>query len=96
VTVLNVTRWLRKSHDLASRPGKTPRPLDPSLARPAPLRRCLRPASIGLEAFSISALEAACTGLPLLLSDQVGLAGYLTDADAVVYPRATSPRSPPD
>ncbi|MCE0497277.1 MAG: glycosyltransferase family 4 protein [Methylacidiphilales bacterium] len=42
--------------------------------------------SIGLEAFSISALEAACTGLPLLLSDQVGLAGYLTEADAIIYP----------
>jgi glycosyltransferase involved in cell wall biosynthesis len=42
--------------------------------------------SIGLEAFSISALEGACVGLPLLLSDQVGLAGYLTEADCVVYP----------
>ncbi len=28
--------------------------------------------SIGMEAFSISALEAACVGLPLLLSNQVG------------------------
>lgn len=42
--------------------------------------------SIGMEAFSISALEGACVGLPLLLSDQVGLAGYLTEKDAVTYP----------
>lgn len=42
--------------------------------------------SIGLEAFSISALEGASAGLPLLLSDQVGLAHYLTGADCLVYP----------
>jgi glycosyltransferase involved in cell wall biosynthesis len=42
--------------------------------------------SIGLEAFSIGALEAACTGLPLALSDQVGLASYLTPADFAGYP----------
>jgi glycosyltransferase involved in cell wall biosynthesis len=42
--------------------------------------------SIGLEAFSISALEAGCVGLPLALSDQVGLASYLNEADAVAYP----------
>jgi glycosyltransferase involved in cell wall biosynthesis len=42
--------------------------------------------SIGLEAFSISALEAACTGLPLLLSDQVGLARFLVPEDFVLYP----------
>ena len=42
--------------------------------------------SIGMEAFSIGALEAACTGLPLALSDQVGLAGYLTEADYASYP----------
>jgi glycosyltransferase involved in cell wall biosynthesis len=42
--------------------------------------------SIGMEAFSISALEGACVGLPLLLSDQVGLAGYLTEADHAIYP----------
>jgi len=42
--------------------------------------------SIGLEAFSISALEAACTGLPLLLSDQVGLAKFLAPDDFVSYP----------
>jgi glycosyltransferase involved in cell wall biosynthesis len=42
--------------------------------------------SIGMEAFSISALEGACAGLPLLLSDQVGLAGFLTGADTVIYP----------
>jgi glycosyltransferase involved in cell wall biosynthesis len=39
-----------------------------------------------MEAFSIGALEAACTGLPLALSDQVGLAGFLTEADCAVYP----------
>ena len=56
------------------------------LAPPA-LRDLLRSAelyvlpSVGLEAFSIGALEAACTGLPLALSHQVGLAAYLTDAD---------------
>jgi glycosyltransferase involved in cell wall biosynthesis len=42
--------------------------------------------SIGMEAFSISALEGASTGLPLLLSDQVGLAGFLTEADFETYP----------
>jgi glycosyltransferase involved in cell wall biosynthesis len=42
--------------------------------------------SIGMEAFSIAALEAACTGLPLALSDQVGLAGYLTPDDVVTWP----------
>jgi glycosyltransferase involved in cell wall biosynthesis len=42
--------------------------------------------SIGLEAFSISALEAACTGLPLVLSDQVGLAQFLAPDDFVSYP----------
>ncbi len=42
--------------------------------------------SIGFESFAISALESASVGLPLLLSDQVGLAGYLTDADFVDYP----------
>jgi glycosyltransferase involved in cell wall biosynthesis len=42
--------------------------------------------SIGLESFSIAALEAACTGLPLALSDQVGLAGYLTEADVATWP----------
>jgi glycosyltransferase involved in cell wall biosynthesis len=42
--------------------------------------------SIGMEAFSISALEAACTGLPLVLSDQVGLAKFLAPDDYVSYP----------
>jgi glycosyltransferase involved in cell wall biosynthesis len=42
--------------------------------------------SIGMEAFSISALEGACVGLPLLLSDQVGLAAYLTPQDYETYP----------
>ena len=42
--------------------------------------------SIGMEAFSISALEGGCVGLPLLLSDQVGLAGFLTAADCEIYP----------
>ncbi len=41
--------------------------------------------SIGLEAFSISALEGACVGLPLLLSDQVGLAGFLKETDYASY-----------
>jgi glycosyltransferase involved in cell wall biosynthesis len=57
-----------------------------------PLRDLLRSGdlyvlpSIGMEAFSISALEGACVGLPLLLSDQVGLAGFLTGADCATYP----------
>ena len=42
--------------------------------------------SIGMEAFSIGALEAACVGLPLALSDQVGLAGFLTESDCATYP----------
>ena len=42
--------------------------------------------AIGREAFSISSLEAACVGLPLLLSDQVGIAGFLSSEDCVVYP----------
>jgi glycosyltransferase involved in cell wall biosynthesis len=56
-----------------------------------PLRELLRGGdlyvlpSIGVEAFSISALEAACTGLPLALSDQVGLAGFLTAQDCATY-----------
>jgi glycosyltransferase involved in cell wall biosynthesis len=62
------------------------------LLAPAPLRDLLRSGdifvlpSVGMEAFSISALEAACTGLPLALSDQVGLAGFLTEADCALYP----------
>jgi len=62
------------------------------LLAPGPLRDLLRSGdlyvlpSVGMEAFSISALEAACTGLPLALSDQVGLAGFLTDADRAIYP----------
>jgi len=42
--------------------------------------------SVGLEAFSISALEGALVGLPLLLSDQVGLASFLTSEDVMTYP----------
>jgi glycosyltransferase involved in cell wall biosynthesis len=57
-----------------------------------PLRDLLRSGdlyalpSVGKEAFSISALEGGCVGLPLLLSDQVGLAGFLTPADCEMYP----------
>jgi glycosyltransferase involved in cell wall biosynthesis len=62
------------------------------LLAPKPLRDLLRSGdlyvlpSVGMEAFSISALEAACTGLPLALSDQVGLAGFLTEADCAIFP----------
>jgi glycosyltransferase involved in cell wall biosynthesis len=62
------------------------------LLAPQPLRDLLRSGdlyvlpSVGMEAFSISALEAACTGLPLALSDQVGLTGFLTEADCATYP----------
>ena len=62
------------------------------LLPPEPLRDLLRASdlyvlpSIGLEAFSISALEGACVGLPLLLSDQVGLGGFLTPSDCEIYP----------
>jgi glycosyltransferase involved in cell wall biosynthesis len=42
--------------------------------------------SLGMEAFSISALEAGCVGLPLALSDRVGLASYLTASDMATYP----------
>jgi glycosyltransferase involved in cell wall biosynthesis len=64
---------------------------------PAALRDLLRSGhlyvlpSIGLEAFSISALEAGCVGLPLLLSDRVGLAGFLTPGDYVSYPARNAP-----
>lgn len=64
----------------------------PGLLSPEPLRDLLRTGdlyvlpSIGMEAFSISALEGGCAGLPLVLSDQVGLAGYLTGADVATYP----------
>jgi glycosyltransferase involved in cell wall biosynthesis len=57
-----------------------------------PLREMLRAGdlyvlpSIGLEAFSISALEGAAVGLPLLLSDQVGLAALLGPEDVATYP----------
>jgi glycosyltransferase involved in cell wall biosynthesis len=57
-----------------------------------PLRDLLRSGdlyvlpSIGVEAFSISALEGACAGLPLALSGQVGLAGFLTRQDCATYP----------
>ena len=59
---------------------------------PEPLRALLRSGdlyvlpSVGMEAFAISALEGACTGLPLALSDQVGLAEFITVADCVTYP----------
>lgn len=42
--------------------------------------------SIGMEAFSIAALEAASVGLPLLLSNRIGLSGYLQPADFMIYP----------
>lgn len=42
--------------------------------------------SIGLDACPIGALEAVTTGLPLLISDQVGLADFLTDRDLATYP----------
>lgn len=42
--------------------------------------------SIGLDACPVSALEAACTGLPLLLSDQVGLNDFLDASDITTYP----------
>lgn len=42
--------------------------------------------SIGIEAFSISALEAAACGVPLILSDQVGLKDYLSERDMLIYP----------
>ncbi len=41
--------------------------------------------SVGMEAFSISALEGACVGLPLLLSDQVGLKDFLDERDVLTY-----------
>jgi glycosyltransferase involved in cell wall biosynthesis len=45
--------------------------------------------SIGLDACPIGALEAVATGLPLLISDQVGLADFLTERDLATYPAQT-------
>jgi glycosyltransferase involved in cell wall biosynthesis len=42
--------------------------------------------SVGLDACPIGALEAVTTGLPLLVSDQVGLADFLTVHDLATYP----------
>ena len=42
--------------------------------------------SVGLDACPIGALEAAATGLPLLISDQVGLNDFLQDLDIATYP----------
>lgn len=42
--------------------------------------------SIGLDAFSIAALEAASMGLTLILSDKIGLSGFLNSDDFVSYP----------
>lgn len=42
--------------------------------------------SVGLDAFSLATVEAACTGLPLLLSDQVGVREMLAPADFICYP----------
>lgn len=61
------------------------------LLGPAALRDLLRRSalyvlpSVGMEAFSISALEGACVGLPLLLSDQVGLKDFLDERDVLTY-----------
>ncbi len=61
------------------------------LLEPIALRDLLRRSelyvlpSVGLEAFSISALEGACVGLPLLLSDQVGLKDFLDARDVLTY-----------
>jgi glycosyltransferase involved in cell wall biosynthesis len=41
--------------------------------------------SIGLDACPVSALEAACVGLPLLLSSQVGLNDFMDKRDIVAY-----------
>ncbi len=42
--------------------------------------------SVGLEAFSIAALEGASVGLPLILSDRIGLCEFLKDNDFLSYP----------
>jgi glycosyltransferase involved in cell wall biosynthesis len=42
--------------------------------------------SIGLDACPISTLEAGSTGLPLLLSSQVGIHDFLDEEEAVSYP----------
>ena len=61
------------------------------LLEPVALRDFLRRSdlyvlpSVGMEAFSISALEGACAGLPLLLSDQVGLKDFLDQRDVMIY-----------
>ena len=41
--------------------------------------------SIGLDACPVSALEAASVGLPLLISDQVGLNDFLDERDIDTY-----------
>jgi glycosyltransferase involved in cell wall biosynthesis len=42
--------------------------------------------SIGMEAFSIAALEALSVGLPLVATDQIGLTAYLTERDYLSCP----------
>lgn len=42
--------------------------------------------SIGMEAFSIAALEAGSVGLPLLFSNRIGLGDFLSPADFLSYP----------
>jgi glycosyltransferase involved in cell wall biosynthesis len=63
--------------------------------RPVELRDLLRTGdlyvvpSVGFDACPIAALEAVCTGLPLLLSDQVGLNDFLSAQEIVSYPAAS-------
>ncbi|MDK3156450.1 glycosyltransferase family 4 protein [Kamptonema cortianum] len=42
--------------------------------------------SIGFESFSIATLEAASSGLPLILSDQIGIKEFFGQGDCSIYP----------
>jgi glycosyltransferase involved in cell wall biosynthesis len=47
--------------------------------------------SIGLDAFPITVVNAACMGIPLLLSDRIGVREALAEEDFLEYPHGDKP-----